>query len=87
MNFQRPNRYALGQSQHDQSISGLSSVMNNSMMNNSMMNSTMMNNLNNHTMMQERSGGHHFKSFLEERNVPIFTSLESYYPKEKQASD
>ena len=82
MSYQRPNRSALGQSQHDQSISGLSSVMNNSMMN-----STMMNNLNNHTMMQERSGGHHFKSFLEERNVPIFTSLESYYPKEKQASD
>ena len=69
----------LGQSVHDQSISGLSSMMNNSMMSTTMM--------NNHTMMQERSGGHHFKSFLEERNVPVFTSLESYYPKEMQTSD
>ena len=35
-------------------------------------------------MLQERSGAYHFRSFMEERNVPIFTSLEPYYPKEKQ---
>ena len=35
-------------------------------------------------MQQERSGAFRFHSFMEERNVPIVTSLEHYYPKEKQ---
>ena len=39
----------------------------------------------NQTMLQERNAKFAFTSFLEERNVPVITSLEQFYPKETRS--
>ena len=53
----------------------------------SAMNISMSSGMQNQTMQQERSGAFQFCSFMEERNVPIYTNLEPFYPKDKQTFD
>ena len=47
----------------------------------SMMNTSMNTSMNNQTMVQERMASYRITSFLEEREVPIISSLEQFFPK------